>query len=75
LRIANLLRTAPDWTTVDPLSAEVTAWLQRAHQAALEFDSLEVRVLQIHLQFFHNDIARHGSEIVEMLRRIEGKLG
>jgi len=26
--------------------------------------------LRVHLQFIHNDIARHGPEIVEILRRV-----
>jgi len=72
-KVAELLRTAPDWARVDPHSAEVVAWLQRAHQAVKELDLVEVDIFGVHLQFLDNDIVRHGTEIVEVLRRVYKK--
>ena len=56
------------------MSAEVTAWLDRAYQTACALDPVEASLLQVHAQFLHNDITRHGSEIVEALQRVGRKL-
>ena len=69
--IAELVRTAPDWTRVDALSAEVKGWLDRALQTIEQLDAVEAGILRVHLQYLHNDIVRHGSQIVETLRRVE----
>jgi hypothetical protein len=66
-RTAGLVRTAPDLAKVDPLSAEVTTWLDRAYQTVLELDPIEAGILQVHAQFLHNDVPRHCTEIVEAL--------
>jgi hypothetical protein len=47
-KVAELLRTAPDWARVDSQSAEVVAWLQRAHQAVKELDLVEVDIFGVH---------------------------
>jgi phage terminase Nu1 subunit (DNA packaging protein) len=69
-RVAELVRSAPDWSTVDPRSPEVTSWLARARQVAEELRPADAGSLRVPLQFIHNDIARHGPEIVEILRRV-----
>jgi hypothetical protein len=71
-RLAELVRTAPDWATADVRSAEVTAWLDRAHRIADQLRPAEAGCLRVHIQFVHNDVARHGPEIVKILRRIAG---
>jgi phage terminase Nu1 subunit (DNA packaging protein) len=71
-RIAGLVRTAPNWATADPRSPEVTAWLDRARAVANELRPAEAGALRVHLQFMHNDVARHGPEVVEILRRVAG---
>jgi hypothetical protein len=68
--IAELVRTAPDWARQDGLSTEVRAWLDRARQIVEELDPVEAGTLRVHLKFLHNDIVRHGAEIVEALRRV-----
>jgi len=70
-QIGELVRTAPDWARADALSSEVTGWLDRARQAVGELDSPEAVILRVHLQHLRNDVVRHGSQIVEMLRRID----
>ena len=74
-RIAELVRTAPDWATTDPRSAEVTAWLERVSLVVNELRPAEAGTIRFHLQFVHNDVARHGPEIVEILRRVAGMRG
>src|SRR5262249_32949725 len=51
LRIAELMRTVPDWAHADPLSAEVTAWLDRAYQTVREVDAVEAGVMSVHAQY------------------------
>ena len=70
-QIGELVRTAPDWARADALSSEVTGWLDRARQVVEELDSAKAVILRVHLQYLHNDIVRHGSQIVETLRRVE----
>ena len=70
-RIMELVRTAPDWACVDALSAEVKTWLDHALQTVEQLDAVEASILRVHLQYLHNDIVRHGSQIVETLRRVE----
>ena len=72
-KIADLVRTAPDWARVDPQSAEVVAWLHRAHQVVKELEPVEVDIFRVHLQHLDNDVLRHGTGIVEVLRRVEGR--
>jgi hypothetical protein len=43
----------------------------RARRTIQELDPVEAGIVQVHLQFLHNDIVRHGSEIVETLHRVE----
>ena len=69
-RIVDLVRTAPDWAKADPLAAEVRAWLDEARQVVEELRPAEAGLVLVHLQFVHNDVARHGPEIVEALRRV-----
>jgi hypothetical protein len=69
-RIAELVRTAPNWATADLRCPEVAAWVDRVHRVAEELRPAEAGCLRVHLQFVHNDVARHGPEIVEILRRI-----
>ena len=69
--ITELVRTAPDWARVDALSAEVKAWLERTLETIEQLDAIEAGILRVHLQYLHNDIVRHGSQIVETLRRVE----
>ena len=70
-RIGELVRTAPDWARADALSSEVTGWLDRARQAVEGLGSAMAVILRVHLQYLRNDVVRHGSQIVEMLRRID----
>jgi hypothetical protein len=69
-RIVDLVRTAPDWAKADPLSTEVRAWLDRVRHVIEELRPAEAGLVLVHLQFVHNDVARHGPEIVETLRRV-----
>jgi len=72
--IAELVRSAPDWSTVDPRSPDVKAWLARAYRAVYEIDPLEAGVLRVHAQYLHKDSRRHSAEIAETLRRVVQKL-
>jgi len=74
-QIGELVRTAPDWARVDTRSADVVAWLDLAHKAVQECDLVEIGILRVHLQFLDNDVVRHGTGIVEALRRVESKRG
>jgi len=74
-RLRELVRTAPDWTSAETLSADVRAWLDRALQLLEELDPVEAGILQVHLQFIQDDTVRHGAEIVEALWRVEKKVG
>ena len=69
-KIAALVRTAPNWATADPRYPEVSAWLERVLRVAEELRPAEAGCLRVHLQFVHNDVARHGPEIVEIPRRV-----
>jgi hypothetical protein len=73
-RIVELVRTVPDLAKVDPLSAEMTTWLDWAYQTVLELDPIETGILQVHAQFLHNDVPRHSTEAVNTLHRVEEKL-
>jgi len=70
-QIGELVRTAPDLARADALSSEVTGWLDRARQVVEELDSANAVILRVHLQYLRNDVVRHGSQIVEMLRHID----
>jgi len=74
LRIADLMRSVPDWAHVDPLSAEVTAWLDRAYQTVHGIDPVEAGAMRVHAQFLPTDVRRHSVEILEALRRVNKKL-
>ena len=74
LRIAELVRTAPDWAHVDPLSGEVMDWLDRAYDLVCEIDPIEAGAMLVHAQYLRKDVRRHSAEIIEALRRAERKL-
>jgi len=73
-RIAELVRSAPDWSTADPRSPDVKAWLARAYRTVYEIDPLEAAVLEVHARYLHKDTGRHSAEIAETLRRVVQKL-
>jgi len=72
--IAELVRTSPDWSTVDPGSPDVTAWLDRAYRTLWEIDPIEARVLKVHAQYLQEDSRRHSAKIAETLRRVAEKV-
>ena len=74
LRIAELMRTAPDWVHADLLSAEVTGWLDRAYQTVREIDPIEAGCLQVYAQHLRTDVRRHSAEIIATMHRVELKL-
>jgi len=73
-RIAELERSAPDWSNVDPRSPDVKAWLDRAYRTLWEVDPIEAGVLKVHGQYLAEDSRRHSAEILEALRRAARKL-
>jgi len=73
-KITELVLTAPDWATVDPLSAEVTAWLDRAYHAVQEVDPREAGVLRVHAEHLCDDTRKHSAEIVDTLHRVAWKM-
>ena len=73
-KIAELVRTAPDWTKADPLSTEVKAWLDRAYDAVREFDPVEAGVLKAYARHLGDDPRRHSVEIVDTLQRVVWKM-
>jgi len=73
-RIAELVRTAPDWSTADLRSPDVEAWLARAYRIVSEIDPIEAGVLKVHAQYLHEDSQRHSAKISETLRRVAQKM-
>ena len=73
-KIAELIKTAPDWTKADPLSTEVRAWLDRAYDAVREFDPVEAGVLKAYARHLGDDPRRHSVEIVDTLQRVVWKM-
>jgi len=49
-KIAELVESAPDWASVDPLSAEVRTWLDRVCETVREVDPLHAAVLRVHAE-------------------------
>jgi hypothetical protein len=52
------------------LSTEVRAWLDHACGTIPELDPVEAGTHKVRAQFLHDDVRRHGAEIVEALHRV-----
>jgi hypothetical protein len=72
--IAELVRTAPDWTNADPLSTEVIKWLHRAYHAVQEVDPVEAGVLKLYVQHLCDDTQRFSADIIDTLQRVAWKV-
>jgi hypothetical protein len=73
-RIAELVRTSPDWSNDDPGPPDVRAWLDRAYRTLWEIDPVEARVLKVHAQYLQEDSRRHSAKIAKTLSRVAQKM-
>jgi hypothetical protein len=73
-RIAELVRTSPDWSNVDPGSPDVRAWLDRAYRTLWEIDPVEAGILKVHEQHLQEDSRRDSAKIAETLSRVAQKV-
>ena len=66
-----LRRSAPDLAHLDPLSAEVRAWLDRAHDAVKQVDKAEAVILRMHQRYLLDPAEKivASQEIVDTIDR------
>jgi hypothetical protein len=66
-----LRRSAPDLAKLDPLSAEVQAWLDHAHDAVKRVDKAEAVILRMHQRYLLDPAEKivAAAEIVETIDR------
>ena len=66
-----LRRSAPDLAHLDPLSAEVRAWLDRAHDAVKQVDNAEAVILRMHQRYLLDPAEKivASQEIVDTIDR------
>ncbi len=66
-----LRRSAPDLANLDPLSAEVRAWLDRAHDAVKQVDKAEAVILRMHQRYLLDPAEKivASQEIVDTIDR------
>lgn len=66
-----LRRSAPDLAKLDPLSSEVCAWLDRAHEAVRDVDEAEAIILRMHQRYLLDPAAKivASAEILDTVER------
>jgi len=66
-----LRRSVPDLAKLDPLSTEVRAWLDRAHEAVKQVDEAEAVILKMHERYLLDPAEKvvASAEIVETIDR------
>lgn len=66
-----LRRSVPDLAKLDPLSTEVRAWLDRAHEAVKEVDRAEGVILRMHQRYLLDPAEKivASQEIVDTIDR------
>jgi hypothetical protein len=69
--LVQVRRTVPDLVRLDPLSAEVSTWLDRAYDAVRHVDEAEALILRMHQRYLLDPAEKiaASAEIAETIDR------